>query len=170
MGIDPGKTGAIVIINELSVKTYGMPLISKEYDMQKFKILFQNFSSLDCHIVIEDVKALQGKFKSGNWALSRGKTILEVYCHALNIPHTLVHSKTWQREMWQGVPKQYTGALTEAGNRKIDTKAMSLIAANRLFPTIDKRDPNRKTERAQSIHDGVVDALLMAEYGRRRNL
>jgi hypothetical protein len=44
-----------------------------------------------------------------------------------------------------------------------DTKAMALMAVKRLFP-------NQKLtfgERATVPHDGLVDALLMAEYSRR---
>jgi hypothetical protein len=43
---------------------------------------------------------------------------------------------------------------------------MALIAAKRLFP-------NQKLvfgDRATKPHDGLIDALLLAEYARRLNL
>ena len=72
-----------------------------------------------------------------------------------DIPHTLVSPQTWQKDMHQGV--------TKIENKK----EMSLIAARRLFPNADLRDPNRKTERSQKEHDGLIDSLLIAEYIRR---
>jgi hypothetical protein len=168
VGMDPGKLGAMTIMYpDGNIKILGFPIIGKEYDLQEFKKIFMRMR-FNHHIIIEDVKALQGAMKAGNWSLSRGKTILEVMASCFDIPYTLVHSKTWQKEMWQGVPMQYKPTKTASGRKKTDTKAMSLIAAKRLFPDVDLRDPNRKTEKAMKIHDGAVDALLLAEYGRRK--
>ena len=134
--------------------------------------------NFEFHVTIEDVKALQKPMQAGNWSLSRGKTILECMCSCFDIPYTLVHSKTWQKQMWQGIPEQ-RGPSTQVtkivkGNKTtytkkgtVETKMMSQIAAQRLFPGTDFRDPNRKTERAKSIHDGATDSVLIAEYGRR---
>jgi hypothetical protein len=172
VGMDPGKSGAMAMIYpDGYVEIIGFPIIGKEYDLQEFQKIFLSMKSdteYKYHIIIEDVKALQGAMKAGNWSLSRGKTILEVMAACFYIPYTLVHSKTWQKEMWQGVPVQLLPIKTATGRKKTDTKAMSLIAAKRLFPNVDLRDPNRKTERSQKIHDGAVDAVLLAEYGRRK--
>jgi len=43
---------------------------------------------------------------------------------------------------------------------------MALVAAKRLFPGQDFT----LTERATKAHDGMVDALLMSEYGKRKGL
>ena len=169
VGIDPGKSGAITILSGDEVETIGFPLIGKDYDIKGINEIFHRISNLNCHVIIEDVKALQGLMKAGNWSLSRGKTILEVCCVCNSIPYTLVHSKTWQKEMWQGIPVQHKGK-TAKGAPKVNTKAMSLLAAKRLFPNVDLRDPNRKTDRSVKPHDGVVDSLLLSEYGKRRNL
>jgi hypothetical protein len=51
-------------------------------------------------------------------------------------------------------------------NGKRDTKAMALIACKRIFPDIDLT----LTSRANKPHDGYIDAILMAEWGKRNNL
>jgi len=186
IGIDPGKSGHLVIIQGREVIKYPFPKIGKEYDYRGMLDLFLKLEENNCHIVIEDVKALQGNMKAGNWSLSEGKTILIMCCVALGLRHTLVHSKTWQKEVWQGVPlqKKADGKGKDGKIKyKTDTKAMTLIAVKRLFPGVDLRvDQEAKyyadsaTNRKKGIagteiprkgnkpDDGVCDALAMAYY------
>ena len=66
-----------------------------------------------------------------------------------------------EKELFEGIPK----VLKKDGSGKVDTKAMALIAAKRLFPTTVLTKPDSK--RATVPHNGIVDALLIAEYARR---
>ena len=55
--------------------------------------------------------------------------------------------------------------IYKAGSKtKVDTKAMALVAAKRLFPKVNLM----MTSKSTVPHDGLVDALLMAEYARRK--
>lgn len=178
IGIDPGSDGAIVIINNSGgIQSECFPKVGLEYDIRTMYKRFVEIRALykDLHVVLEDVTTLQKPFDSGNWKLSASKHIIMTLLIACDIPHTLVSPKTWQKEMWEGVPEQRKpnktvqtkkGTVVKKGDMM--TKEMSKLAALRLFPRFDMRDPNRKTERAQSLHDGVIDALLMAEYSRRK--
>lgn len=184
IGFDPGKGGACVIIQGDEVTRLTFPIIGdgkgKEYDIQGMLDIFERFDRHNCHAVIEDVKALQKPMQAGNWSLSRGKTILEVAAIAYGIPFTLVHSKTWQKEIWQGVP------VLKDKKGKTDSKNMTLVAIKRLFPKVDLIEDaevkyyadnaqNKKLNRVglpvprtkESAHDGIVDALALAEYCRR---
>jgi hypothetical protein len=49
------------------------------------------------------------------------------------------------------------------GTQGDDTKQRSIIAAKRLFPEVSLR----RTERSRKDDDGISDAILLAEYGRR---
>ena len=52
-------------------------------------------------------------------------------------------------------------------NKKVvSTKNTSINAAKRLFPSLDLR----KSTKCKNIDDNKVDALLMSEYARRKNL
>src|SRR5690554_4363575 len=106
VGVDPGKSGYMVVIVEGEVLKFPYPLIGKEYDAHGMLEMFKVFDPNHTHVIIEDVKALQKPFQAGNWSLSRGKTILEMSCIACKLPFTMVHPKTWQKEIWQGVPIQ----------------------------------------------------------------
>lgn len=152
IGVDPGKGGAMVIFDGDQIIKTKFPKVGKEYDLPAMLELFSQFQGVDCHLVLEDVKALQGPMKAGNWSLSRGKTILEMCCIFYKIPFTMVHSKIWQKEIWMGIEKQDS------------TKATTLLAIKRLFPNEDLR----KSSRSEKDDDGITDALAMAEYCRRK--
>jgi hypothetical protein len=155
-GIDPGKSGCITLFNEKRPLFFPLPTIGKEYDIQKISLFFKAWRSNIQHAGLEHVHAIQGKIgNSSNFNFGLGKGVLMSMLISNEIPHTLIPPQTWQKETHQGV--------TKIENKK----EMSLIAAKRLFPSYDLRDPNRKTERAQKEHDGLIDSLLIGEYVRR---
>lgn len=161
IGIDVGSTGGIVVLNEdrsIFYKT-DMPRIGKEYDKKTIREIFESKDVK--HICLEHVWTTQMGGKASNFSFGKGAGILEGMLYCSNIPHTLIKPKTWQKEMWEGVPKQYK---TGGKRKSIDTKATSLIAARRLFPYADFT----KSERATKDHDGIVDSILIAEYCRRK--
>ena len=50
--------------------------------------------------------------------------------------------------------------------KQVNTKETSMNAAKRLFPNIDFR----RTTKCKNLDDNKVDATLMCEYARRKNL
>ena len=91
---------------------------------------------------------------------------------ANKIPFTLVQPKTWQSEIWTNADKEYDYKLTKDKNgnevtkKTVNTKKTSINAAKRLFPDTDLR----RSSACKNIDDNKVDALLMSEYARRKNL
>ena len=171
VGIDPGKSGALVVLNSQGelMEIHVTPLIGKEYDKHKMAQILSGLQKFITHVALEDVHAIQGPAgNSSNFEFGRGKGLWEMALCALHIPHTMIQAKEWQKHAWEGVPKQTlptkriskTGAAVE----KVDTKATSLIAAKRLFPHVKLT----ATERSSVPHDGIVDALLIAEVCRRK--
>ena len=163
---DPGKDGSMAVIEGNSVGLYKYPMIGTEYDVQAIISMFKQFEGTNCHIVLENVMALQKPMDAGNWSLSRGKTILEMCCIFFNLPFTMVHSKTWQKQIWEGIkPVESTKIDKKTGKikSKIDTKATTLLAIKRLFPTVELK----RTPKCKNADEGHHDALAMAEYCRR---
>ena len=157
--IDVGKEGAIVIFcnDKVLLKTV-IPKIGNQIDLSAIRDIFIPYANKQVHVVIEDVHALYGASAKSTFNFGWSLGILEGMLSGLRIPYTKVAPKLWQKGMWQGIKPIYKS------NRAIDTKATSLLAAKRLFPNEDFR----KSERATKPHDGIVDALLMAEYCRRK--
>lgn len=160
--IDPGKNGYISAFDgEGNFYSSPIPLIGKIIDTHKFNELLIELR--EAHFAIEDVHALYNSAASATFSFGFVCGIIEGLLIANNISFTRVQPKTWQKELWQGVPLQQKPSST--GKTMVtDTKAMSLIAAKRLFPNIDFRD----NPRCKNPHDGKVDATLMAEYCRRK--
>lgn len=172
VGIDVGKNGGIVIIDsDGEVTTMATPKVNKdEIDIHQIvevlSALKENGNKV--HIAIEDVHSIFGVGAKSNFQFGRALGILEGVVIGLGISFTKVAPKTWQKEMWMGVkPVEInTGKKTKDGNTKfkIDTKGTSLLAAKRLYPDLDLR----ATERSKKAHDGIVDALLIATFVKRK--
>jgi len=151
IGIDPGKSGALAEIDEQGNILYlkPMPLIGKEIDLQA---LFDFFESRAGTVILEKVGSNPGMGHSSAFTFGKFFGYLEGLVAGLKMKYILVHPRTWQKEMWE---------------KKADNpKASSLLAARQLFPN-EKFLP---TLRSSKPHDGMVDALLLAEYGRRKNI
>ncbi len=173
IGIDPGKTGAIVIYDSVNraISKFVIPLIGKTLDLNNLAQRLKIFDRFNAHIFIEDVHAMFGSAAGATFTFGFVCGAIQGIVCTLGIPYTLVQPKAWQKVIYQGIPEQrkpsykilkgkFTGQ-TRKGN--LDTKAMSLIAAKRLFPDVVLR----KNERCNNPHSGIVDALLIMEYGRR---
>lgn len=164
IGIDLGKEGAIVIQESGNVQSHPMPLIGKELDMQALYKLFEPYEAGNGMIVFEKIVPFGPKMAMFSLGMQSGA--VEMICVALAIPFTKVLSQAWQKEMFTGVGEMTKASKTTKSGTSRDTKSMATIAAKRLFPTVQLTfgNPNKKP------HDGLVDALLMSEYAKRRFL
>lgn len=168
IGIDPGKEGFISMYEDGGVwKHYEMLKIGKFIDVQVLDSVFKNISSLvrigvRVHAVIEDVHAIYGSSAKGTFTFGYVTGLLEMSLVANRIPFTKVQPKTWQKEMWVGIPIQRK--LSSSGLTMVnDTKLMSEMAVKRLFPDIDLR----RNQRCKINDENKIDAILLTEYCRR---
>lgn len=170
--VDPGKSGAIVIMEESGdiISYHAMPQIGKQYNLPELISILKTYELH--HVAIEDVHAHQMAGNTSSFEFGYGKGVVEMALVAFEIPYTQVQPKLWQSVAWEGVTKVMlpTKRKNKAGDfvMKVDTKATSLIACQRLFPKMDLRDPNRKTDRGFKAHDGLVDAILICYYLHRK--
>ncbi|WP_430611450.1 hypothetical protein [Flavobacterium sp. JP2137] len=164
LGIDPGKQGAFVLIDESSniIEVYGMPLINKEYDKKSIKDILTTKGIV--HICLEEPGIIFGTSKSSVASLYKCVGMLEGLLMGLGIPHTMAKPKEWQSEMWKNVTKQYK--TNSEKKKSTDTKATSALAAINLWPNQDFRVTN-KGAKSKNLNDGIIDAVLLAEYVRR---
>lgn len=150
VGIDPGKSGALAVIETHDGQP---PIISTlAFDPKNPNVFVSEIHSLSycasrCFVVVENVHAMpkQGVSSSFNFGRSFG-WILGLLDLA-SLPYELVNPQKWKKEF----------SCTSDKNT-------SIAVAKRLFPTANLM----RTERCTTPHDGICEALLMAEYGRRR--
>jgi len=157
IGVDIGLLGAIAIIYpDGHIEKAKMPVIGKVIDIPTLRRLI---GRRDAVVVFEDLGVIFGSSKKTAFSMGYQVGLLEALCVAGNNPYHKVKARAWQKEMFQGVPE-----LTKSGKR--DTKGMALVACQRLLPNVDLTF----TERAKVPHDGLIDALLIATYAKRKNL
>jgi len=168
IGIDPGKNGAISMINTDTdfKESIVVPKIGKEYDLEKMCNILR--SVRDTHskmfVVLENINSHSAKGRQGAFVMGKGVAYWQGFLVALKIPYAMTPPQTWQKVCWEGIPVQYIPSKTNKSGKKKDTKATSELAAKRLFPGFDFTP----TERATKNHDGMIDSMLIAEYARRK--
>lgn len=175
-GSDMGKGGWIIILDESGNIDYQTPnpTIGKDYDNSKFSQIFSELRKkyTKLHYVIENVNGSTKFGTVGNFSLGGCKELFKQVLSDFKIPHTPVLPKVWQKEMWEGVKlvrKPLTEKQRKIGRKQgeIDTKEMSFIAAQRLFPNVDFYITNNENKSKNFNHD-YVDSVLIAEYCRRK--
>ena len=148
-GIDPGKDGALAILGYHEAPIL-VPFSETEYANQLRRLSLVTRNGIDGSVfcVVEHVGAMPGQgvtscFSFGqNFGFILG--LLTAYC----IPYELVRPQRWKKEF---------GCTSD--------KNTSIEVAQRMFPGVDLR----RTEKCKKPHDGISEALLMAEWGRRRH-
>jgi hypothetical protein len=178
-GIDPGVNGAIVVLSEEGklLEVFMIPKIGSttEVDKKAFVEIFSDFYSKyggDMkHVVMENVHAIFGSSAAATFTFGGIVWSEEILLLVYSLPYTLVSPKDWQKEMWQGItPLRKPGKKDEKTGKikegSILTKETTEVAVQRLFPNVNLVDPTKP--RSKKIHDGIADALLLAEYGRRK--
>lgn len=172
---DPGKNGGLAIIDEKGdlVYTATIPKIGKEIDLNglnKIILHIKNFGETQ-HVILERTHSIFGVGAASNFTFGQVNGFIEGMIVAAGLKYTKVMPKAWQAVSWEGiniptisVPKFKTikNVKTQVGTRdKVQTKEASAMAAKRLFPNWNFL----ATERSSKMHDGLVDAALIAYYG-----
>lgn len=141
IGIDPGKKGAIAILDKKGiVLVFDCPLCEKEIDLQAISEELEAFKD-SAFCLIEKAQAMpkQGVTSMFNYGTGYGayKGILT----ALKIPFQEIRPQVWKKEF-----------------NLNSTKGLSVQTARQLFPK----------EEIRNAQDGRAEALLIAEYARRK--
>lgn len=170
IGIDPGSVGFMAAIFPDGRIKFASIADLDELALHDWLSSVKTMSG-QVAAVLEDVHALFGSSAKSTFSFGEIKGLLKGLLIANKIPYTLVQPKTWQREIWSNQDVVATVKIAKRKNgevkvKEVNTKATSVNAARRLFPETDFR----KNERCKKVDDNKVDALLMAEYARRKNL
>lgn len=165
IGIDIGKQGAFYIMddNGNEVDRGKMPMIKDKVDWHKLNQILSAYEGFNGMVVFEKLQSIFKSSKRTAFSMGEQFGAVRMCCIANAVSYTEVPAKNWQAEIFQGQDKIYKSGGKKAESR-IDTKAMALMAVKRLFPKVDLL----MTEKSSVPHDGLVDAILMAEYARRK--
>lgn len=169
IGIDPGAHGYVATQYDGEFEHFSIA----DNDLYQLSKIMAEMRSKHNEIVcvMESIHAIFGSSAKATFSFGEIFGKLEALLVANHIPYHLVQPKEWQKVMWINADmvvtyKQVKMKDKMVSKKVVDTKATSINAAKRLFPTMDFR----KSERAKNIDDNKVDATLMCEYARRMNL
>lgn len=177
LGADPGKHGAVVLISGDRKEVIQIPTTVKDgsIDVVSLYDALMPYLPRIKGACMEHVHALFGssagatfEFGDANGSLRTLLTLLSD--HGTRFKVILAQPKIWQKVAWYGVDKVETPMKDAAGKprilksgkprMKVDTKATSMLAAHKLFPSV-----SFVPKRCRIEHDGCIDAALIAYYG-----
>lgn len=141
IGIDPGKNGGIGIL----CNDYVYEVLP--YSDEELLLTLRDYSPQNCKCVVEKVNAMPGQGVTSMFNFGKNFGFIQGVLEAYEIPFELVPPQKWKKEF----------SVTSDKNTSIDV-------AKRLFPNINLKATNR----CKKDHDGMAEALLMAEYARRK--
>lgn len=154
LGIDPGLTGAAVVIggpsNRDIIAVFDPVIVQvvrggkkrSEYVIPAMADFIKLHAPYEA-AVIESVSAMPGQGVSSVFAFGRGLGIWEGILSALQVPYTKVHPATWKKAMQVG-----------------SDKSSCLVRAGQLFPGYGRYFQRAKDE-------GRGEACLMAVHAAR---
>jgi crossover junction endodeoxyribonuclease RuvC len=164
IGIDPGKDGAMAILGYRDTPIL-IPFNETEYANQLRRLDPHTFCSMPVSeaklhetlgikllepftpfCVVEHVNAMPGQGVTSCFSFGQNFGFILGLLTAFRIPYELVRPQKWKKEF----------SCTSDKNT-------SISVAQRLFPGVDLR----RTPKCTKPHDGMAEALLMAEHARR---
>jgi len=141
IGIDPGQKGGIGVITDNNKFTYPY---SAETLIEVLRKAAQEGNISTC---VEKVGAMPGQGVVSMFSFGKSAGFIEGVLQAFGIPYQLILPQTWKKEF----------SLNKSKDKSVEV-------CKRLFPGVNLL----ATPRCKKEHDGMAEALLMAEYARRK--
>ncbi len=141
IGIDPGKSGALALLTEDGQCTV-VPFQESAYTA-----ILKAASGPSSVCCLEKVGAMPGQGVVSMFNFGHNLGYIEGLLQAFDIPYQLVPPQTWKKEF----------CVTSDKNTSIEV-------CRKLFPHVCLLP----TSRSRKPSDGMAEAMLLAEYARRR--
>ena len=161
LAIDPGLRGGLCFMSDDGIIAEPMPLNQEgdDLDLHEIAKMLGDWKHDLRFVLVEEMRAIPvfGNFQIvGVRKLWRGIGSIHGICVALNIEIKFVAPHVWMKVMHEGQP---------GGKKGKETKIKSRAAFEALFPGVNVTKPGCRVP-----DEGMIEATLIAEYGRRMNL
>jgi len=153
LGVDPGQAGGLACLDQQGA--FASPMPTTERDVWEW---LSEISTVGTVAVIEKVHSMPKQGVASSFKFGKGYGSLLMALTAVKIPFELVTPQAWQKFL--GIPKK--SPKESKGQFKNRLRA----EAQRLFPEMEIWEQPRSKGKQLAI----CDALLIAEYGRRKHL
>lgn len=149
IGIDPGLSGGLAYHGNDGLELAVMPVVQvgKKREIDEAALYDWLLMHRSTHVIIERVHSMPKQGVASTFTFGTGWGLVRGICRGLSMPYELVRPQEWQKAMLIGHPK-----------------GSEYLVASRLWPTAEWL----ATPRSRKPHEGLVDAALIMEFGRRR--
>lgn len=149
IGIDPGISGAMAIVyGDPALRPYAFPFDEEDYvSTMRDLVAFEAERRGAVKAVVEHVHSMPKQGVASSFKFGQNFGWILGALSAIGISYELVNPQKWKREF----------SCTSDKNT-------SIAVARRMFPDVSLL----ATPKCRKPHDGMAEALLMAEYCRRR--
>lgn len=155
LGFDPGKKGYMCLYNVGYSGYKHYPLFDgNRLNREMLDTIEKLSKTYTMMAVVEQVHSMPHQGVASTFSFGTNYGMIIGMLETLGIPFTTVTPGKWQK------------FICEAVDKADNTKQMHYNAARRLFPNIDFR----RSERCRIYDDNKVDATLICEYGKRKQL
>jgi crossover junction endodeoxyribonuclease RuvC len=157
LGIDPGLNGGLAVIDEGGIILHysKMPIKHTSVGVGKKK---KNRRMID----VTGIAAVLAEFEPTNIFIERasarpGQGVVSMFTFGMGYGMILGLCMAIEGAVNTDIvtPQKWQGVVVTGLDHIEDTKVRALAKLQELYPEID------------TTHDGIVDAILIAEYGRR---
>lgn len=142
LGIDPGKKGGIALLAD-----DGRVISALAYNDTALLNIANSLTGEDCRCCLERVHSMPKQGVASTFAFGTSYGFIKGVLEAFGISYQEVLPQRWKKEF---------GLASD--------KAESVDVCRRLFPGQNLK----ASDRCRTDHDGIAEALLMAEYARRK--
>jgi len=145
IGVDPGQSGGVAFVSDDTAEAIPMPLVGKEVSGRELA----SWIGLrrPTLLVVERVGSMPGEGVVSSFKFGKGFGMILGVIEALGYSYRLVTPQAWKRAVLAGTSRD---------------KLAAIGYVHQMYPGIDLT-PGRK----RTPHDGMADAVCLAEYGRR---
>ncbi len=171
LGIDPGSKGALVAVraDRSEHRVFAMPVLARSLDVPAVADILRGLAANGDRIdycVIERAQPMPGQGVVSMFTTGYRYGALIACLELCGVPFEEVGAAAWKRALL-GVQRKRLSesveplppatALFKKQEARKATKALAIVTARRLYPSVPFRD----------AQDGIAEALLMAEAARR---
>ena len=144
IGIDPGKSGAYAFVRECDGRRDAW---ASPWDEDAFIAAMQSVRDDVVYVMLERVNAFPGQGVTSMFHFGANYGFIQGVLRAYAMPFETVPPTVWKKSYSLG-----------------KDKTASVETARCLFPGVNLK----RTQASRKDDDGMAEALLLAEYGRKR--
>lgn len=171
LGIDPGVSGGLAYLDGERIEVEVMFVKADGTVDAAALAQWLRHLGLPSFAVIERQQHRHGNDAASSFKAGRGYEALQATLQVLGVPYVVAGPKDWQKALGLTVtkPKMPKEPKAKAKAERAHSKNVKKAAAaycQRRFPGIKLRPEAGKGSKSD-FHDGMTDALCIAEYARR---